>query len=247
MPPTLSRRTLLQGAASVSALSALSLAGLAPSARAQTQPAHGLRKGAVLLFQGDSITDAGRKKDVPEANQSDALGKGYPALIAGELIADHPELDLKVYNRGISGNKIPDLAERWQADTIDLKPDLLSILVGINDLWHTVAFGSKYKGTVDDYEKGYRTLIERTQKDLPDTRIVICEPFTLRDWKAFDPYRAVAKKLADELRLTFVPFQAMFDQAAKAAPGKFWLWDGVHPTLPGYALMVREWRKVVGV
>ena len=142
---------------------------------------------------------------------------------------------------------MPDLAARWQADAIDLKSDVLSILIGINDYWHTIAFGSKYKGTVEDYEKGYRDLVKRSRKEIPDVHVVICEPFTLRDWPQFDPYRAVAKKLADELKLPFVPFQQAFDDAAKAAPKEFWLWDGIHPTPAGHALMVRAWRRAVGV
>ena len=90
-------------------------------------------------------------------------------------------------------------------------------------------------------------MIERSIKDAPGVRIIICEPFTLRVWPEFDPYRAVAKKLADEMKLTFVPFQSMFDEAAKAAPTDFWLWDGVHPTMAGNALMVRAWRQAVEI
>ncbi|HSP43456.1 MAG TPA: SGNH/GDSL hydrolase family protein, partial [Luteolibacter sp.] len=206
-----------------------------------------LKKGAVIVFQGDSITDEGRKKEILLANDNKALGKGYAAMIAGQVLLAHPGMDLKCYNRGISGNKIPDLAERWEQDAVTLKPDILSILVGINDLWHTVAFGSKYKGTIDDYESGYRALIERSQKEIPGVRIVICEPFTLRDWPEFDPYRARAGKLADEMNLTFVPFQSLFDEAVKSAPAEFWLWDGIHPTAAGHSIMANKWREVVGV
>jgi lysophospholipase L1-like esterase len=166
------------------------------------------------------------------------------------LLRAYPELGLQIHNRGISGNKVPDLAERWQKDALDLKPDILSILIGVNDLWHTFAFGNKYKGTVKDYDQGYRALLERTQKEIPGVRIVICEPFTTRTSKEFAPladYRAVAKTIAKELSLTFVPYQSAFDAALKVAPAEFWLTDGVHPSVAGHALMVETWRKAVGI
>lgn len=246
---SLSRRTLLKRGLALGAAGAL-----APCASqtfgASAKPATGnLKQGDVIVFQGDSITDAGRKKKNLEANQSDALGKGYAAMIAGEMLADYPELDLKFYNRGISGNKVPDLAARWEEDTIALKPAVLSIMVGINDLWHTVAFGRKYKGTVKDYEDGYRKLIEQSLKALPDVRIIICEPYELRKWAQFDPYRVVAKKLADDMNLTFVPFHSMFEKAVKSkgTDGKFWAWDGIHPTIPGHTLMRKVWRESTGL
>ena len=94
-------------------------------------------KGARVLFQGDSITDGGR--DRSGRYQDHALGHGYPYLIAANICGHFPELDLTVFNRGISGNKVSDLAGRWQNDTITLKPDVLSILISVNDVWHNVA------------------------------------------------------------------------------------------------------------
>lgn len=244
-----SRRSLLKHGLALGAVGALAR-GTTRAAAAEGQPVAGeLKAGDVILFQGDSITDAGRKKDKKEANRSDALGKGYAAMIAGELLAGYPDLGLQCYNRGISGNKVPDLAARWQEDAIDLKPTVLSIMIGINDLWHTVAFGSKYKGTVQDYEEGYRKLIEQSMQKIPGVRIIICEPFELRKWAAFDPYREIAKKLADEMKLTFVPFHSLFEKAvqAKGTDGKFWAWDGIHPTIPGHTLMCKAWREAVGI
>lgn len=242
-----SRRHLLQGALGLGALGALG--GLAQAAG----PAAGkiqLKQGSVILFQGDSITDAGRAKAVEKPNDEKSLGKGYAMMAAGELLRAYPELELQIHNRGISGHKIPDLAGRWDKDTIALKPDLLSILIGVNDLWHTFAFGNKYQATVADYERGYRALLERTQKEIAGVRIVICEPFTTRtsaDFKPLADYRAVAQKLAREMSLTLVPFQAAFDEAIKAAPASFWLTDGIHPSVAGHALMVEVWRKAVGI
>ena len=224
--------------------------GSVSRAEASSQDKFTLKKGAVILFQGDSITDEGRKKDILEANDNKALGRGYAAMASGQILLAHNTLEIKCYNRGISGNKIPDLAERWDRDVVALKPDILSIMIGVNDLWHTFAFGSKYKATIDDYETGYRALIQRTQKEVPGVRIVICEPFTTRTSPEFQPlakFRAVSKKLADEMKLTFVPFQSMFDEAVKAAPAEFWLWDGIHPSAAGHSIMANQWRKVVGI
>ncbi len=243
-----SRRTWLQGVASAGALGAIG--GVSAAETSWKPPMLTLEPGSVILFQGDSITDSGRDKSVLEPNNGKALGKGYAAMAAGEILAAHPKLELKVFNRGISGNKIPDLAARWEADAITLEPAVLSILIGVNDLWHTFAFGNKYKATVADYETGYRELIDRSLEKIPGVKIVICEPFTTRtsdDFKVLADYRAVAKKLADEKKLSFVPFQSLFDEAVKAAPAEFWLWDGIHPSMAGYAIMVRMWRDVVGI
>ena len=119
----------------------------------------------MILFQGDSITDAGRDRKAGGPNESGALGRGYPSMIAGALLADYPQLQLKVFNRGISGNKVPDLASRWEEDALALRPALLSILVGVNDIWHKL--NGNYTGTVQDYETGYRALLQRTLEKTP--------------------------------------------------------------------------------
>jgi len=167
------------------------------------------------------------------------------------MLVDRPEADLKLYNRGISGNKVYQLAERWQADCLDLKPDVLSILIGVNDIWHKL--NGQYDGTVDVYEKDYRALVDRTQQALPKTKLVICEPFVLRcgavgeKWfPTFDDYRAAARRVSDEAGATFVPFQEMFDRAIEYAPPEHWAGDGVHPTSAGAALMAHTWLRTVG-
>ena len=230
----------------------LAAANALPQPVAAADDAPPLPKGAVILLQGDSITDAGRNRNGGSANDATGLGRGYPYLLGGALLADYPQLQLKVYNRGISGNKVPDLAGRWQQDAVDLKPTILSILVGVNDIWHKL--NGRYDGTVATYEAGYRELLKRTLDEIPGVRIVVCEPFVLRcgavndTWfPEFDQRRAVAKRLADELKLTFVPFQTMFDDAVKSAPPAYWAGDGVHPTLAGHALMTKTWREVVGI
>ena len=208
-----------------------------------------VRDGDIILFQGDSITDAGRSRERSAiSNDQAALGTGYAWLAAAELLVDRPKAGLKIFNRGISGNKVFQLAARWQADCLDLKPNVLSILIGVNDCWHTLR--GTYQGTVEIYERDYRALLERTRQALPKTKLVICEPFVLRcgevneKWfPVFDGYRAAAKRVAETFRATFIPFQAMFDEAAKLAPPERWSKDGVHPSTDGASLIAQNWLR----
>src|SRR5947207_13596734 len=94
------------------------------------------RDATVVVCQGDSITECGRDRRVSEPNVASALGTGYPLLIAAAALAKSPNRGLRFYNRGVSGNKVPDLEQRWAVDVLDLKPDVLSVLVGVNDFWH---------------------------------------------------------------------------------------------------------------
>ncbi|MHC4315848.1 MAG: SGNH/GDSL hydrolase family protein [Planctomycetota bacterium] len=212
-----------------------------------------IQKESIILFQGDSITDAGRdKRREGNVNDKNALGRGYVYSIATQLLADRAGDGLKIYNRGISGNKVFQLADRWDKDCLDLKPDIVSILIGVNDIWHSL--NGNYDGTVDKYEKDYRALLERTLKGLPKVKLVICEPFVLRcgavndKWfPEFDKYRAVSRKMSKEFNALFVPFQSMFDNAVKQAPPNHWAGDGVHPSMAGAYLMGQEWLKVVEI
>jgi lysophospholipase L1-like esterase len=212
-----------------------------------------IQKNSTILFQGDSITDAGRdRKREANVNDKNALGRGYVYSIATQLLSDRAGDGLRIYNRGNSGNKVFQLADRWGKDCLDLKPDVLSILIGVNDIWHSL--NGKYDGTVAKYEKDYRALLARTLKVLPNVKLVICEPFVLRcgavndKWfPEFDQYRAAAKKMSEEFNTLFVPYQSMFDDAVKQAPPAHWAGDGVHPSLAGAYLMGQEWLKVVGI
>jgi lysophospholipase L1-like esterase len=253
----LTRRGFLK--ASGTALGAASLAGLALATQgAESWPPSGrdlVARGDVILFQGDSITDAGRSRDPAKANAPNnqlGMGNGYAWLAGVELLVGHPGDGLKTFNRGISGHKVFQLAERWQADCLDLKPNLLSILIGVNDFWHTLDPKLGYKGTVEVYERDFQALLERTRKSLPKVKLVICEPFVLRcgavndRWfPEFDRYRAAAQRVAKSQHATFVPFQTMFDQAVKYAPPEHWAGDGVHSTPAGASLMAYFWLKAV--
>lgn len=211
-----------------------------------------LKKNHNILFQGDSITDAGRDKKNQVPNQQKAFGRGYAWMAASNLLVGQPELGLTIHNRGISGNKVHQLADRWERDCLELKPDILSILIGVNDIWH--GLNGKYNGTVETYEKDFLALMERTNKALPNTKFVICEPFVLKcgavndKWfPEFDKYRASARKVADQNGAVFVPFQSMFDQAVKYAPPAHWAGDGVHPSPHGASLMAHFWLQSLGL
>jgi lysophospholipase L1-like esterase len=209
-----------------------------------------VNKGDIILFQGDSITDAGRDKNSKNPNTPSMMGNGYVMLTAAQLLHKFADRQPVIYNKGISGNKVYQLAERWDADCLDIKPNVLSILIGVNDYWHTK---NGYDGTLQKYETDYHTLIERTLTALPKVKLVICEPFALMVGGAvnsswfpdFDGYREAAKNLATEFDAIFVPFQKVFDEAQKLAPGPYWTGDGVHPALAGAQLMADAWMKVV--
>lgn len=212
---------------------------------------HSIPKGATILFQGDSITDAGRDKDNKRSNDPWALGVGYAFLASAHLRHSMPGHSLECYNRGISGNKVFQLADRWQEDCLHLQPDLLSILVGVNDFWHTIDLD--YDGTVELYENDYRALLKRTKEELPEVQLVIGEPFAVREGTAindnwypeFDRYREAAKRVARDFDAAFIPYQSIFDEAGKQVPGTYWTADGVHPTIAGSQLMAKAWLETV--
>ena len=247
MSQELTRRRFVSTAAAAAVGLSLRADPLSAAPLHAAPPANG-----VILFQGDSITDVGRNRTAAEANRGAALGDGYPFLLASSILRDNPTLNLRIYNRGISGNKVLDLNARWEADAIALKPDVLSILIGVNDLWHKL--NGQYNGTVAEYETGFTELLRSTRAALPQTRFVVMEPFVLRTgsvnekwFPEFDERRAVAHRVATAAGATFVPLQQMFtDLAARSTPA-YWLGDGVHPTLAGHAAIAEQWRKVVKI
>lgn len=200
----------------------------------------------VIVFQGDSITDCGRSREPAVFNNG--LGSGYVALIAAELLYKKTENNIKVYNRGISGNRVVDLYARWKIDMINLNPAILSILIGVNDTWHE--FGSKNGVEVERFEQFYRMLLDWTRKALPECKIVLCEPFVLScgvvtsDWIAEMSERTtIVRKLAKDYSTILVPCQIDFNNALKHAPAEYWASDGVHPSLAGHAMMKESWLK----
>ena len=200
-------------------------------------------KDARILFQGDSITDGNRGRS---ADPNHILGHGYAFIVAAKFGAAFPERNWTFLNRGVSGNKVTDLAARWQKDTLDLKPDYLSILIGVNDNGANVP--------LDQYEKGYDQLLADTVAALPKVRFVLCEPFTLptpgkdkgEAWIAsLNARREIVARLAAKYHAPVVHFQKAFDDAARRAPAEYWIWDAVHPTYSGHQIMADEWVRVV--
>lgn len=203
-----------------------------------------------ILFQGDSITDGNRGRD---ADPNHILGHGYAFWIAAELglklAAKQPEF----MNRGISGNRVSDLEARWQEDAIELKPDTLSILVGVNDILMSIAEPGGFDPI--GYEQGYRRLLEQTRNDLPEAKLILCEPFILpgghtdSDWQAWrtaaDACSGAVQRLAEQFGALFVPLQDAFDNACQTAPASYWIWDGVHPTTAGHGLLAKRWLDTV--
>lgn len=198
-----------------------------------------------ILFQGDSITDAGR------STQDDTnLGFGYPTLVSSELSLDYVN-QYRMLNRGVSGDRIIDLYARIKADIINLKPDIMSILIGVNDIGREIY---EHNGMdADKSSRVYSMLIEEIKEALPDIKIMILEPFLLKGaatkmyWEVFQSgvsERAeIAKETAEEYGLPFIPLQNQFDEAAELTSGEYWLWDGIHPTAAGHEMIKREWVK----
>ena len=166
------------------------------------------------------------------------------ALVARILSATSPLVAI--------GNRVVDLYARWKGDAVNLKPDVLSILIGVNDTWHE--FNWQNGVELDRYEQVYRMLLQYTLKKLPKVNLVLCEPFVLPtgvvmpEWVAeMDGRREIVARLAKEFGAVFVPFQKMFDEAMKEAPAEYWASDGVHPTPAGHSRMAKLWRQCVGV
>ncbi len=204
-----------------------------------------------ILFQGDSITDAGRNYELGDPNHIVAFGGGYANRIMGDLLAEHPEAGMKFYNRGVSGNRVSDLLARWRKDAIHLAPDWISILVGVNDTWHH--FVRDTGTSLSLYEGVYRLLLSETLKERPGTRFILCEPFAFAVKEEQEPWledlyarAAAVRQLAQEFDAVFVPFQQRFNELLAKAPADFWLPDGVHPSPAGHFEMAALWRKSVG-
>jgi lysophospholipase L1-like esterase len=203
-----------------------------------------------ILFQGDSITDGGRGRN---GDPNHILGHSYAFLIAARYGASYPERNLVFFNRGVSGNKIPQLAERWQKDTLDLKPTVVSILIGVNDIWHPLNAGQAV--SAEQFEAAYDKLLAETVAALPKVKLVLGEPFILpgkatnEKWEVWQgqlrKFQAIVEKLAAKYHAPVVHYQRAFDVAAKRAPAEYWIWDGVHPTYAGNQLMADEWIRTV--
>lgn len=203
----------------------------------------------VIVFQGDSITDGGRQKTGSDYNH--IMGQDYAYILAGQIGFESPERELQFINRGVGGDWVSDLASRWQDDAIALKPDLLSILVGVNDTLSS----RRPSESAEAFEETYDRLLRLTIAALPLAKIVLGEPFVLPVGKHKTTYaqdiaeirkrQEVVGRLAAKYHLPLVRYQLAFDKACQRAPAEHWSWDGIHPTYAGHGLMAREWLETV--
>ena len=198
-----------------------------------------------LLFQGDSITDAGRDR----RNYHD-LGSGYPKYSAELIKADHPDTEFEFINLGISGNRTSELFDRFYHDGIAFQPDVISIPIGVNDVWHRHEFS--YIATTDaQLELNYRELLKRIKRET-NSKIVILSPYVLDaentaylkdDLKTVIP---IIKLLADEYADAYIPLQELFDEAMKTQPHPlFYSNDGVHPNENGAKFIAEQYARAV--
>ena len=204
-----------------------------------------IKKESIILFQGDSVTDCGRNKE-----DINSLGNGYPMMAAAFFGATYPELKVKFVNKGISGNRVKDLDARWKKDCIDIKPDVVSILIGINDCWRK--FDDNDPTTAIEFKATYHKILTEIKEKL-HAKIIICEPFLLPVkeeqkvlWREdLDPKIHVARELAREFEALYIPFDGVFAEASTKQTLGFWAADGVHPTLAGHALIAKTWLETV--
>ncbi|NQU26242.1 MAG: SGNH/GDSL hydrolase family protein [Candidatus Nealsonbacteria bacterium] len=254
----LNRRAFIRSSAACAAAAVVTAEAEAADVRANASEVTGynyrlpkINKGATLLFQGDSITDMRWGRNQNDRNHY--LGHSYVYLIASRLHTDVPQADLNFLNRGISGNTVADLKARWQKDALDLKPDVLSILIGVNDVGRAVR--SNKDVDVDTFTADYRSLLEQSRQANPELKIVLLEPFVLpvtrvkAEWEAWrgqiDELRPVVAKLASQYKAILLETQDVFDAAAQRAEPSHWIWDGVHPLPQGHELIARHWIESV--
>lgn len=210
-------------------------------------------KGLVFLFQGDSITDGNRGRNT---DPNHIMGHGYAFSIASRIGCEFPEKNLTFINRGISGNKVTDLAKRWDKDVLELKPDVLSILIGINDTSSNIDTNPNVtQVTPQKYDEVYRSILDQSVKQNPDIILVLNQPFifkyasTVKNWEQrhddLIERQKIVEKIALDYKAIYVRLQDVFDTACKRAPAEYWIWDGIHPTVAGHELITREWMKQV--
>lgn len=201
-----------------------------------------------LLFIGDSITDCGRTD--PQVSKRDPLGLGYVRFIHDYLLARDPAGAPVVLNRGISGNKVTDLARRWEEDVLREKPDWVSVKIGINDVWHGYKDAS-LGVPLDQFRSVYADLLRRTKSALPRVKLVLCQPTVIGPPAPADgnvrlrPYVQAVTELAHDFHAVLVPLHSVFLRAQQLRPDYGWAPDGVHPSSAGHMLIARSWLSAV--
>ena len=196
-----------------------------------------------ILFFGDSITDCGRNRDAAPGEPA-GWGGGYVHQIAARLSSELPASLLQFTNKGVGGNRIYDLEERLERDVLSLAPDVVTILIGINDVWRR--FDSRVRSPIDEFHASYRAILEHLTSAGP--QLVLMEPFVLpvpadrREWREdLDPKIEIVRDLAREFETILVPLDGIFAAASAKREPAFWAPDGVHPSAAGHALIAESW------
>jgi lysophospholipase L1-like esterase len=201
-------------------------------------------QNATVLFQGDSITDCGRNYKT-----SDSLGQGYVMMISSWYSAKYPEKNVRFINRGRKGDRVKDLKSRWQKDCLELKPNVVSILIGINDVLGKYMWNRPT--TIESFETDYRYLLEQVRDEIHASPIII-QPFLLAVAERYADLRKelitqikVVDELSKEFDAILIPLDTIFCEASMKKTAPFWANDGIHPTLPGHALIAQSWLRIV--
>jgi lysophospholipase L1-like esterase len=258
------RRSFLKGGAAAAGLTALTSCANSQTDKQDRENPSGVggyhynlpkfSKGMKLLFQGDSITDMKWGRNQKDRNHY--LGHSYVYLICSRLGVDMPQAKLEFFNRGVSGNTVGNLRQRWQKDAIDINPDLLSILVGVNDVGRNARSGGKGID-LKKWEEDYRYILDASRKANPSLKIVLLNPFVLpsgrfKDKVAFSMWKTevdklipIVEKLVKDYDAVHIKTNEVFDAAAKAVDPAHWIWDGVHPLPEGHELIARNWISEV--
>lgn len=230
------------------------------------------KKKETIVFSGDSITDGGRGRSM---DLNHHMGHGYQYILAAKLSRDNLEWQPRFINKGYSGAKVGEIYNTWYKDVIHYNPTMISILIGINDASSGNSNLSEYVAA--RYERNYDMLLHDTASLLPDTKLVICEPFFIpakhpQEFVKYSPHvfcerdfevaekteeeiqyivtqtqklQKIARGLAKEYGCTFVPLQDVFEKALRHVETEYLLWDGVHPTVAGHALLAERWYECV--
>ncbi|MDF2838102.1 MAG: lipolytic protein family [Paenibacillus sp.] len=204
-----------------------------------------IEENAVVVFQGDSITDAGRNRETGAD-----LGWGYANLVTSLFTNQYPQKRAQFLNRGISGDRVVDLERRWEADCLALAPTWVSVYIGINDTWRR--YDSNNPLGTEEYAETYRRLLTQV-KERTSANLILVEPFVLpvneqqKKWREdLAPKIQAVRELANEFKAPYVPLDGLFAAAATTTGPEYWAPDGVHPSPAGSALIAKAWLRAVG-
>ena len=210
-----------------------------------------IQPASKLVMIGDSITDCERNRPIGEGLFG-ALGKGYVSLVDSLLRSTYPQARIRVVNMGTGGNTVRDLQARWQTDVVDLQPDWLSLMIGINDVWRQ--FDSPWQidwhVSLDEYQRTLETLVTATRPTVKG--MILLTPYVLEPNRAdpmrrmMDEYGAVVQQIAAQHDTIFIDTQAAFDAVLTHLHPMALAWDRIHPTLTGHTVLARAFLRAIG-